>query len=84
MTLQPYGAEKLDQLALQWLDLAAMARSMASTCQENQIDDLVLHDKKANEWLQNLKRWTLRAQVELEIRIADAKADQNATAREKE
>jgi hypothetical protein len=73
MTLKPFDAENLDQLALSLLDIASIARNMAKLARDNKISDVALHDKKAAEWIQNLNRWIIRAQSELKIEIADAR-----------
>ena len=58
MTLQPYEPAKLDQFALQLLDLAAILRDMANRSREHGITDLALHDKKAQQWYDQLEdRW---------------------------
>jgi hypothetical protein len=80
MTLQPYDPDKLDQLALRLLDQAAAMREMAHLCREYRIRDLVLHDKKANEWCENLERWTRKAKAELQMKSIDIRAVQRADA----
>ena len=78
MTLQPYRPEKLDQLALRLLDLAAITRDMARTCREHQIESFAVHDKKAKEWCENLERWTHKARAELQMKVIDLRAAQRA------
>ncbi len=78
MTLQPYNAEKLDQLALRLFDLAAIMRSMANRARENQVDDLHLHDKKAQEWCVKLDHWAHKIETELDIQILQARAERRA------
>jgi hypothetical protein len=80
MTLQPYDPDKLDQLALRLFDQAAAMREMANLCREYQIRDLALHDKKANEWCENLERWTRKAMAELQMKAIDIRAAQRADA----
>ncbi len=80
MTLQPYSPEKLDRFALRLLDLAAMLRSMANTCRDQQVEDFTLHDKKASQWCSNLERWTHKVQSELEMQVIDARAARRAEA----
>jgi hypothetical protein len=75
MTLQTYDPQKLDQLALQLLDLAAVVREMAQQSREYGITDLVLHDKKALEWCVNLQQWSHKVQSELEVRILQTRAE---------
>ncbi len=74
MTLQPYGPKKLDQFALQLLDVAAMVREMANSSREHGIGDLALHDKKAQEWCARLNDWTHKAQAELDVKIRQNRA----------
>jgi hypothetical protein len=74
MTLQTYDPQKLDQLALRLLDLAAMTRQMANQSREYDIADLALHDRKAIEWCEKLEQWARKTQADLEIRILQDKA----------
>ena len=78
MTLQPYGPEKLDQFALQLLDLAAIVRQMANRSREHGIADLALHDKKAQEWCGKLEHWVHKIQAETEMKIVQARAERRA------
>ena len=78
MTLQPYSPEKLDQFALQLLDLAAIMRQMANRGREHRISDLALHDKKAQEWCTKLEHWAHRIQAEMEMKIVQARAERRA------
>jgi len=80
MTLELYTPEKLDQLALQLLDLAAVLRSMANRSREQAITDLAIHDKKALEWLASLDHWAHKAQAEVELRVRQAMAERRALA----
>jgi len=76
MTLQSYDPQKLDQFALQLLDLAAIVREMANRSREYDITDMVLHDKKAWEWCAKLRQWAEKAQSELEVKILQSRAEQ--------
>ncbi len=78
MTLRPYEPEKLDQLCLRFLDLAAASREMANLCRENEIDELALHDKKAKEMCEKLEDWVRKARADLELRISQARARRRA------
>ena len=69
MTLQSYSPEKLDELTLRALDLAASLREMATKCRENDVPSADLHDRKALEWLSRLEEWTQKSSAELEVRI---------------
>lgn len=74
MTLEPYDPRKLDELALRLFDLAAAARKMAQRCRRYRVEDLALHDKKANEWRANLAQWVRKAQTDLEIRVLEIRS----------
>jgi hypothetical protein len=76
MTLQAYDPTKLDQFALQLLDLAGSVRQMANRSREYGITDLVLHDKKALEWCVKLEQWTHKVQADLEVKILQDRAEQ--------
>lgn len=78
MTLEPYDAKRLDHLALELLDLAAIARDMSALCREFDIQTFALHDKKARQWWENLDRWLRRAKAELEMQTIEARATQRA------
>lgn len=69
MTLIPYKAEKLDELALRVLDLAASLREMATKCRDNDVPAAELHDRKALEWLGRLEEWVQKSSAELDVRI---------------
>jgi hypothetical protein len=75
MTLQTYDPQKLDQLALRLLDLAAMTRQMANHTREYGITDLAMHDRKAIEWCAKLEQWAHKTQADLEVRILQDKAE---------
>ena len=78
MTLQPYEPAKLDQFALQLLDLAAILREMANRSREHGITDLALHDKKAQQWYGQLEDWGHKAQAQVEVKIRQARAKRRA------
>jgi hypothetical protein len=80
MTLKPYDPEMLDQFALEFLDLAAVMREMASSSRDHEIVDFALHDKKAKEWLDGLTRWVQKSRTELELKIIDVRANRRAMA----
>jgi hypothetical protein len=80
MTLQTYDPQKLDQLALRLLDLAATVRQMANHSREYGIADLVLHDKKALEWCLKLEQWARKTRADLEVRVLQEKAEQRGRA----
>lgn len=78
MTLKPYDPEMLDQFALELLDLAAIVREMANCSREYAIGDFALHDKKAKEWMDGLTRWVRRSQADLDLKVAEARANRRA------
>ena len=78
MTLKPYDAHMLDDLALRLLDLAALLRRMALRSRENGVEDLAIHDKKAREWIGNLERWARKSLADVELRILEGRASQRA------
>ncbi len=79
MTLKPYDAQMLDDLALRLLDLAALLRRMSSRSRENRIADLAIHDKKAQEWIGNLEHWARKSLADVEMQVIEARAAQRAS-----
>ncbi len=79
MTLEPYSPEKLDQFALELLDVAAILRTMANNSREHGITDLSLHDKKAQEWFSKLDHWAHKVQAEVQMQIVQARASRRAS-----
>jgi hypothetical protein len=78
MTLIPYDAERLDQLALRLLDLAAVLRRMGSTSRDHELDQYKMHDKKALEWLSQLEEWAQRGAGDMEVEVVRQKARRRA------
>lgn len=78
MTLQPYGPEELDQFALRLLDVAAVLREMANKSRENEVADLALHDKKAQEWCNRLDDWAHQVQADFDVKMRQARARRRA------
>ena len=74
MTLQIYDPQRLDELALRLLDLAAIVREMANSSREQGIADLALHDKKALESCLKLEQWAHKIRADLDVRILQEKA----------
>lgn len=79
MTLKPYSAEMLDQFALRLLDLAALMRGMAQKSRENEMNNFAVHDKKAREWIENIERWALRSQADLDLAVIEERATRRAS-----
>jgi hypothetical protein len=67
MTLIPYQAEQFDRLALRFLDLAATFRYIAQRSRDDGIENVAVHDKKANEWLAKLELWAEEARQRFEL-----------------
>jgi hypothetical protein len=67
MTLIPYQSDQFDRLALRFLDLAAVFRQIAQRSREDGIEQVAVHDKKANEWLANLEFWAEEARQRFEL-----------------
>ena len=78
MTLQTYGPQNLDHLALRLLDIAAIVREMANLGREHGVADLALHDKKALESCVKLEQWAHKIRADLEVRILQDKAERRA------
>jgi hypothetical protein len=67
MTLKPYDADELDQLALRILDVSCQLRQMSLAKREMPELDLTVHEKKALEWLAHLETWAADARARLEM-----------------
>jgi hypothetical protein len=67
MTLIPYQSDQFDRLALRFLDLASVFREIAQRSREDGIEQVAVHDKKANEWLANLELWAEEARQRFEL-----------------
>lgn len=78
MTLQPYDADRLDQLALKTLDISHILRSMANRVRQDPPGALALHDKKALEWLSHLEHWTQKCEAELEMALIKKRGTRRA------
>jgi hypothetical protein len=57
LTLIPYTPDRLDGLALRFLDLAGVFRRLAEEHRREELKQLALHDKKAMEWLAKIESW---------------------------
>jgi hypothetical protein len=80
MTLLPFTPEDLDALALRFLDLAALARSMANDSRENELREFSLHVNKVNEWLGHLEGWAHESKAKLDTALIRHKGQKRAQA----
>src|SRR6185437_17041256 len=78
MTLLPFKPEDLDILALRFLDLAAMARGMANSSRENEVEGFTLHVNKVNAWLAHLEGWAIEGQAKLDTALIRQKGKRRA------
>ncbi|HEX4144600.1 MAG TPA: hypothetical protein VHY91_13930 [Pirellulales bacterium] len=69
MTRQAYTPDRLDQLALRVLDVSSRLRSMALRVRGEAIDEFLLHDKKALEWLAHLEEWAQKSDADIELAL---------------
>lgn len=69
MTREPYGPERLDELALRLLDVCAQLRGMARRSRAEQLEAVEMHDKKALEWIAKLEQWALKAANDLDLQV---------------
>jgi len=78
MTLEPYDAEQLDQLALRLFDVTAILRKMAENQRQEAVEEFLLHDKKALEWIDRLEQWARRAEADMQMQILKSQATADA------
>ena len=78
MTLLPFKPEDLDALALRFLDLAAVARGMANSSREYDLEGFTLHVNKVNEWLGHLEGWALEGQGKLDTALLKQRGTRRA------
>jgi hypothetical protein len=67
MTLKPYSADELDQLALRILDVSHKIRQLSVAKRSMPELDLAVHERKALEWIASLEAWAADAQARLEM-----------------
>ena len=79
MTLQPYGPDRLDGLALRAFDIASILRSMAEECRAREIDSVDLHDKKSLEWIARLDQWAHDAEAKFQMQLIKDRGSKKAT-----
>lgn len=80
MTLEAYGPDRLDQLALRLLDVCAQLRGMARRSREEQLGTVALHDKKALEWIARLEEWSVKTAADLEVQVHKTSGQRKAQA----
>jgi hypothetical protein len=80
MTLEPYGPERLDELALRLLDVCAKLRGMARRSRDEQLGAILLHDKKALDWIARLEEWAHKTEADLEVQVLKARGQRKALA----
>jgi hypothetical protein len=79
MTLELYSLDRLDDLSLRLLDLAIVFRRMSNDCRANDMDHFVIHDKKAQEWLNKLDDWSRDCDGKLQTEILKRRATARAS-----
>ena len=57
MTKTRFNDERFEKLALRFFELAGAMKALAQTTREEQLTQLELHDRKAQEWLGKLEVW---------------------------
>jgi hypothetical protein len=67
MTLKPYNADELDQLALRILDVSCQLRQISIAKRDTPELELAVHEKKALEWLAHLEQWAADARARLDM-----------------
>lgn len=61
MTKSRYDGDRFEKLALRLFELAGTMKALAQTTREEQLTQLELHDRKAQEWLGKLESWAKAA-----------------------
>ncbi|HEY1784860.1 MAG TPA: hypothetical protein VGG30_04895 [Pirellulales bacterium] len=69
MTRQAYTPDRLDQLSLRVLDVCSRLRNMALRVRSESVDEFLLHDKKALEWLAHLEEWAQKSEADIELAL---------------
>ena len=69
MTLQPYNAAQVEQVALQVLDIACVLRKISHKISDDHELEFALHDRKAQEWIARLTEWARKSEAELEMAL---------------
>ena len=78
MTLQPYGSESFDELALRMLDVAAVFRDMARLQRQGNVKSVGLHDRKLLEWVANIEIWAQDARGRQQTELVRQRGAQRA------
>ena len=79
MTLKPYNADELDQLALRILDISHDLRQISLTKRKIPGLNLAMHEKKALEWIAQLERWAADALTAARTRLDPARGSREAS-----
>jgi len=80
MALEPYTSQQLDEFALRVFDLCAQIREIARRSREQRLEQVLLHDKKALEWLGKLEEWAAKSQRDFELAQFKQRGARAATA----
>ena len=78
MTLEPYDANKLDALAMRFLDLAATFRKMAQASLNEGLENISLHVTRPLEQLGRLEHWAGDADAKLQVELIRLRAGRQA------
>ena len=78
MTLEPYKADRLDALAMRFLDLAATFRQMAQSARAEGLKNVNLHATRPLEHLDRLEHWAGEADAKLQVELIRLRAGRRA------
>jgi Xaa-Pro aminopeptidase len=78
MTRETYSPDRIDRLALRVFDCAADLRAIAEQMRSEQLDALVLHDKKALEYLARLEDWIHKGHAVFQVEARRARGQRRA------
>ena len=78
MTLEPYNANKLDALAMRFLDLASTFRKMAQASRCEGLENINVHVTRPLEQLGRLEHWARDADAKLQVELIGLRAGRQA------
>lgn len=78
MTLEPCSADRLDALAMRFLDLAATFRQMAQATRNEVLENVSLHVTRPLEHLGHLEHWARDADAKLQVELIGLRAERQA------